>query len=94
MRLQPLNGHVLLRLVEAEEKTAGGIFLPDTAREQPAEGIVEALPPGGSPEVTVGDRVIYKKFVGEEIALDGEKRRLVPTGDLLAKYVTADAIPA
>lgn len=94
MRLQPLNGHVLLRPVAAEEKSAGGIFLPDAAREQPAEGTIEALPPGGSAEVAVGDRVLYKKFAGEEIAFAGDKLRLVAAGDLLAKYVTADAIPA
>jgi len=82
-----------LRLVEAEEKTAGGIYLPETAREQPAEGVVEAMPPGGSEEVAVGDRVLYKKLAGEEIAVDGVKCRLVPIGELMAKYVAADAIP-
>lgn len=94
MNLQPLNGHVLLRTLDAAEKTAGGIYLPETAREQPAEGVVEAMPPGGSEEVAVGDRVIYKRMAGEEIALDGVKRRIVPIGDLLAKYVEADALPA
>jgi chaperonin GroES len=94
MNLQPLNGHVLLRLIQAEERTAGGIFLPDTAREQPAEGIIEAVAPGGTDEVAIGDRVLYKKFSGEEIQVDGVKMRLVPEGDLLAKFVQADAIPA
>ncbi len=94
MNLQPLNGNVLLRQVQAEEKTSGGIYLPDTAREAPAEGIIEAVPPGGSDEVAIGDRVLYKKFSGEEIQVDGQKFRLVPEGDLLAKYVKADAIPA
>lgn len=94
MNLQPLNGHVLLRYIEAEEKTSGGLFLPDTAREQPAEGIIEALPAGSSDEIAIGDRVIYKKHAGEEITLAGEKRRLIPEGDLLAKLVVADAIPS
>jgi chaperonin GroES len=94
MNLQPVNGHVLLRTVDAAEKSAGGIYLPETAREQPAEGVVEALPPGGSEEVAIGDRVIYKRMAGEEISLDGTKRRIVLIGDLLAKYVEADAIPA
>lgn len=93
MNLQPLNGQVLLRQIDAEETTAGGIYLPDTVRESPDEGVVEAMPPGGSDEVGVGDRVLFKKFSGQEISLEGEKRRLVPLDDLLAKYVEADAIP-
>ncbi len=92
MSLQPLNGHVLLRLVEAEEKTSGGIYLPDIARERPAEGVVEALPSGSSDELAIGDRVLYKKHAGEEVSLDGVTRRLVPEGDLLAKLVETDAI--
>lgn len=94
MNLQPLNGNVLLRQVQAEEMTSGGIYLPDTAREQPAEGVIEAVAPGGTDEVAIGDRVLYKKFSGEEIQVDGLKMRLVPEGDLLAKFVQADAIPA
>ena len=94
MRVQPLNGQVLLRRVEAEEKTAGGIFLPDSAREEPAEGLVEAMPPGGDAELAIGDRVLFKKFTGQEISVDGAKLLLVPMGDLLAKYVKADPVPA
>jgi chaperonin GroES len=94
MNLQPLNGNVLLRQVQAQETTSGGIYLPDTAREQPAEGIIEAVAPGGTDEVAIGDRVLYKKFSGEEIQVEGLKMRLVPEGDLLAKFVQADAIPA
>lgn len=93
MQLQPLNGHVLLEPVAAEEKTKGGIFLPDTAREAPDEGTIKALPPGGSDEVAVGDRVLYKKYSGQEISFEGDKLRLIPIGDLLAKYVRADTIP-
>jgi chaperonin GroES len=94
MNLQPLNGHVLLRLVEAEEKTSGGIYVPDTARERPAEGIVEALPAGSSDELSIGDRVLYKQHAGEEISFDGVKRRLVPEGELLATVVQAEAVSA
>jgi chaperonin GroES len=93
MNLQPLNGHVLLRLVEAEEKTKGGLYVPDSAREQPAEGYVEAKSSGSSDEIAIGDRVVYKKYSGEEISLDGTKYRLIQEGELLAKYVEADAIP-
>lgn len=94
MSMQPLNGYVLLRMVEAETRTAGGIYVPDTAREQPAEGYVEAKASGGSDEIAIGDHVLYKRFAGEEVRLDGETYRLVPEGDLLAKYVKADAIAA
>ncbi len=94
MTFQPLNGNVLLRQIEAIEKTAGGIYLPETAREAPAEGIVEALPAGDENEITVGDRVFYRKAAGEEVTLGGKLFRLVPQGDVLAKYVEADAIPA
>ena len=94
MNLQPLNGHVLLKLVEAEEKTPGGLYVPDAAREQPAEGFVEAKSSGASDDIAIGDRVLYKKYSGEEISLDGTKYRLVPEGELLAKYVESDAIPA
>ncbi len=93
MQIQPLNDNVLLRLVEAEEVTKGGIILPDTAKETPAEGIVEAIAADATDEVAIGDRVLYKRFSGEEIKVDGTKYRLVPVGDLLAKYVEADAIP-
>ena len=94
MNLHPLNGHVLLRQVEAQEKTQGGIYLPDSAREQPAEGIIEAKAAGSSDEIAIGDRVLYKKFSGEEVKVGDDRLRLVPEGDLLAKFVQADAIPA
>jgi chaperonin GroES len=94
MQLQPMNGHVLLEPVAAEERTKGGIYLPETAREAPDEGVIEALPQSGSDEIAVGDRVLYKRHAGQEITFDGRKRILVPLGDLLAKYVVADAIPS
>lgn len=94
MTLQPLNDHVLLRPVDPEEKTAGGLYLPDTAREKPSEGIVLAVPAGGAEGIAIGDRVIYKTHAGEEIRADRETLRLVPMGDLLAKYVEADEIAA
>jgi chaperonin GroES len=94
MAFQPLNGNVLLRQMEAAERSSGGIYLPDAAREAPAEAIVEAMPAGESDELAVGDRVFYKKFAGEEVTLGGQKLRLVQLGDILAKYVEADAIPA
>ncbi len=94
MAFQPLNGNVLLKQVEAETVTAGGLYLPETAREAPAEGIVEALPANEADEITVGDRVFYRKSAGEEVTLGGRVYRLVPQGEILAKYVEADEIPA
>ncbi len=93
MDIQPLNDMVLLRQVEPEEVTKGGIILPESAKERPAEGVVEAIAADATDEVAIGDRVLYKKFSGEEIEVDGTKYRLVPAGDLLAKFVEADAIP-
>jgi chaperonin GroES len=93
MAFQPLNGNVLLRQVEAAEKTSGGLYLPETSREAPAEGVVEAPPASNADEITVGERVFYRKAAGEEITLGGQIFRLVPQGDILAKYVEADAIP-
>jgi len=93
MKPQPLNDLVLLRPVEAEEVTKGGIILPDTAKETPDEGIVEAIAANATDEVVIGDRVIYKKYSGETIRVDGEDFKLVPAGDLLAKLVEADEIP-
>ncbi len=94
MSFQPLNGNVLLKQVEAETMTAGGLYLPEAAREAPAEGIVEALPASEADEIGVGDRVFYRKSAGEEVTLGGQVDRLVPQGDILAKYVEADAIAA
>jgi chaperonin GroES len=93
MKIQPLNDLILIKLVEADEKTSGGIIIPDTAKEAPAEGIVEAIAAGASEEITIGDRVIYRKFAGDEMKLDGTDYKLVPVGDLLAKYAKSDSIP-
>lgn len=93
MKIQPLGDYVLIRQVEAQAKSAGGLYLPESAKEAPDEGIVVAIAAEAGDDVAMNDRVIYKKFSGEEIEVDGEKLRLVSVGDLLAKYATADAIP-
>ena len=92
MNMQPLNDFVLVRPLPVEEKTVGGLFLPETARERPNEGIILALPEGGVGGVALQDRVIYRAHAGEEVRWNGEVLRLVPTGDLLAKVIEADAI--
>ncbi len=90
--IQPLNGHVLLKLAEAESKTSGGIYLPDVARDQPVEGIIEAKASGCSDELLIGDHVLFKRDSGELLENSGTKLRLVPEADLLAKFVNAEAI--
>lgn len=92
MILKPLSDHVVLKPVEAEEKTKGGIVLPDTAKDRPQEGEVVAVGPGKvledgtrlTPEVKVGDRVIYSKYSGTEVKIDGEEYLIVRESDILA----------
>jgi len=90
--LKPLSDRVVLKAVEAEEKTKGGIVLPDTAKDKPQEGEVIAVGPGRvlddgktlTPEVKVGQRVIYSKYSGTEIKVDGEEYLIVRESDILA----------
>jgi chaperonin GroES len=93
IKIQPLQDYVMLEAVEAEEVTSGGIVIPDSAKKKPAEGIIVAKAADASDEIALGDRVIYKEYSGTEIKLDGETYLLVPSGDLLAKFVEADEIP-
>ena len=93
IKIQPLQDYVMLEAVEVEEVTSGGIVIPDSAKKKPAEGIVVAKAADASDEIALGDRVIYKEYSGTEIKLDRETYLLVPSGDILAKYVEADAIP-
>ncbi len=93
MNIQPLGDYILLRQVEAVTMTKGGLYLPDTAKEKPEEGIVVAMSADAPDEIAIGDKVIYKKYAGQDLTVDGESLRLIPVGDLLAKYVEADAIP-
>ena len=93
MNIQPLGDYILLRQVEAVAMTKGGLYLPDTAKEAPEEGVVVAMAADAPDDVAIGDKVIYKKYAGQEMTVEGEKLRLIPAGDLLAKYVEADAIP-
>lgn len=91
-KIQPLQGHVLIEPSAAEERTAGGLIIPDSAKEKPSEGIVISLAADASDQIAVGDRVIYKKYGGTEIKLDAKEYMIVPDSDVLAKYVEADAI--
>jgi chaperonin GroES len=91
--IQPTNNYVLIKLDEkTEEKTAGGLYIPDSAKEKPSEGEVAGIAVGASEEIAVGDRVIFKEFSGTEIKFDNKKYLLIPVADILAKYVEVDAI--
>ena len=93
MALQPLGNYLLLKPVEAVTTSASGLYLPETAKDAPDEGVIVAIAADAGDEVQMGDKVIYKKFAGEEVTVDGEKYRLVQVDDLLAKYVSAGTIP-
>lgn len=92
MPLKPLADRVVLKPIEAEEKTKGGIVLPDTAKDKPQEGEVIAVGPGRildngtklAPEVKVGDRVIYSKYSGTEVKVEGEEYLIIRESDILA----------
>src|SRR4029077_5534533 len=95
MNLRPLQDRVLIRRVEPETKTAGGIFIPDTAQEKPVEGEVIAVGPGIRDEhgkmhpldVAPGDRVLFGKWSGNEIKLDGEELVIMKETDLMGVLV-------
>jgi chaperonin GroES len=91
MKFRPLQDRVLIRRIEQEEKSTGGIIIPDTAKEKPQEGEVVAAGPGARAEdgkvhpldVKVGDRVLFGKWSGTEIKLDGEELMIMKESDLL-----------
>jgi chaperonin GroES len=91
MHFRPLHDRVLVRRVEAEEKTAGGIIIPDTAREKPQEGEVLAVGPGNRNEdgkliesdVKAGDRVLFGKYSGTDVTIDGEDLLIMKESDIL-----------
>jgi len=92
-KIQPINNNLLIKLDEVkEDTTAGGIIIPDTAKEKPQEGEVIAIPADSDSGLSVGDRVIYKSFSGTEITFEGEKYLIIPSDDILAKFVEVDAI--
>ena len=85
--VKPLADRVLVRPVAAEEKTVGGIIIPDTAKEKPLQGEVLAIGNGTKDEqmvLKVGDRVLYGKYAGTELELDGEKLLIMRQSDVLA----------
>ena len=87
MKVKPLSDRVLIQPNPAEEKTAGGLIIPDTAKEKPLAGKVIAVGPGTSEvkmEVKVGDEVLYGKYAGQEISIDGTDYLIMKQNDILA----------
>lgn len=85
--IKPLQDRVIIKAAEAETKTAGGIIIPDTAKEKPSRGTVMAAGPGKKDEpmsVKVGDVVLYSKYAGTEINIDGEDLLIMRESDLIA----------
>ena len=100
MKFRPLHDRVLLRRVEQEGKTAGGIIIPDTAKEKPMEAEVIACGPGAyndegdermALDVKVGDRVLISKWAGTEISIDGEELLVVKESDIMGVIEGATA---
>jgi chaperonin GroES len=96
MKFRPLHDRVVVRRIEAEEKTKGGIIIPDTAKEKPQEGEIIAVGPGARDEtgkvqpldVKAGDRVLFGKWSGTEVRIDGEDLLIMKESDLMG--VVAD----
>jgi chaperonin GroES len=91
MQVRPLHDRVLVRRIEAEEKSAGGIIIPDTAKEKPSQGEVIAVGPGGRDEagklipidIKVGDRVLFGKWSGTEVKMDGQELLIMKESDIM-----------
>ena len=91
MGFRPLHDRVVVRRVDSEEKTAGGIIIPDTAKEKPMEGEVIAVGPGGRDEsgkltpldVKAGDRVLFGKWSGTEVKIDGDDLLIMKEADIM-----------
>ena len=91
MKLRPLHDRVVITRIEAEEKTTGGIIIPDTAKEKPQQGEVIAVGPGGRDEsgklipidVKVSDRVLFGKWSGTEVKLDGVEYLIMKESDIM-----------
>jgi len=95
LKLRPLDDRVVVEPKEAEERTAGGIVLPDTAKEKPQRGTVVSVGPGklldsgerGTLSVAIGDEVIYGKYSGTDIEIDGRDVKILRETDILAKVL-------
>ena len=100
MHYRPLHDRVVVRRIEAEEKTSGGIIIPDTTKEKPQEGEVVAVGPGTRAEdgtitaldVQAGDRILFGKWSGTEVRIDGEELLIMKESDILGVIEQAEAL--
>ncbi|MCW2225731.1 chaperonin GroES [Bradyrhizobium japonicum] len=91
MKFRPLHERVAVKCIEAEDKTTGGIIIPDAAKEKPSQGEVTAVGPGGRDEsgklipidVQVGDRVVFGKWSGTEVTIDGQELLIMKKSDIM-----------
>jgi chaperonin GroES len=91
MSFRPLHDRVVVRRIDGEEKTKGGIIIPDTAKEKPSEGVIEAVGPGARdesgkrvvPDVKVGDRVLFGKWTGTEVKVDDQDLLIMKESDIM-----------
>ncbi|HZT25294.1 MAG TPA: co-chaperone GroES [Pseudolabrys sp.] len=91
MKFRPLHDRVVVRRVESEERTAGGIIIPDTAKEKPSQGEIVAVGPGGRDEsgklipidLKVGDTILFGKWSGTEVKIDGEELLIMKESDVM-----------
>jgi chaperonin GroES len=99
MKFRPLHDRVVVERIDAEAKTAGGILIPDTAREKPQQGKVIAVGPGGRDEsgklipidVKAGDRVLFGKWSGTEVKIDGVEYLIMKESDIMGVLIEAEA---
>jgi chaperonin GroES len=99
MKFRPLHDRVVLTRIDAEEKTAGGIIIPDTAKEKPQQGKVVAVGPGGRDEsgklipldLKVGDRVLFGKWSGTEVKIEGVEYLIMKESDVMGVLTEAEA---
>jgi chaperonin GroES len=97
MKFRPLHDRVVVKRIDAEEKTKGGIIIPDTAKEKPQEGEIIAVGPGGRDDngklipidLKVGDRILFGKWSGTEIKLDGEELLIMKESDVMGVIESA-----
>lgn len=99
MKFRPLHDRVVLKRIEAEEKTSGGIIIPDTAKEKPQQGEVVAVGPGGRDEsgklipidLKAGDRVLFGKWSGTEVKIDGVEYLIMKESDVMGVLTETEA---
>jgi chaperonin GroES len=99
MKFRPLHDRVVVKRIDADDKSAGGIIIPDTAKEKPSQGEVIAVGPGGRDEagrvipidLQVGDRVLFSKWSGTEVKIDGAELLIMKESDIMGVVVDAAA---